>query len=298
MRHNLLLLGFVTISLFLLMVLPGLVSADKPAQSSTLTPISIPSITANKQWTPIIQGFDGVEMVQVPPGCFMMGSSDKQVQQAVAQYVKEDLADWIAKEWTSKEQPQTKVCFDKLFWLDKTEVTQGQFKRFDGIAVHKPEFTGSQRPVEDITWFEARDFCAKRGARLPTEAEWEYAARGPDGLVYPWGNVFIRNNAVYLVDPEWRRGTASVGSIEDSDSWVGALDLIGNVAEWMNSLEKAYPYDARDGRENMADLTNVRVLRGAAWNDSISANLRAAARRSAMQSEWGGSIGFRCARSG
>lgn len=103
----------------------------------------------NEDWRATVQDFGGVEMVRVPPGCFLMGSYHGR----------------------RDEQPVHEVCFDRAFWIDRTEVTNAGFGS-QGV------FAGDDRPRENLTWFEARDFCAARGARLPTEAEWEYAARG------------------------------------------------------------------------------------------------------------------------
>jgi formylglycine-generating enzyme required for sulfatase activity len=143
-----------------------------PAASPT---VAFPAVTANADWTPEIRMFDGVEMVLVPPGCFLMGTDDGR----------------------SEESPAHEVCLDQPFWIDRYEVTNAQFARFEGQAAQPGWWADADRPREQITWFEARDFCALRSARLPTEAEWEYAARGPDGLLYPWGDTFVAENVVY-----------------------------------------------------------------------------------------------------
>jgi len=257
-------------STFTLSNTPTPTSTPTLTHTPTITPL--PPITANNQWTPIVQDFDGVEMVEVPPGCFMMGSNDG----------------------NDDEKPVTKTCFDKPFWIDKTEVTQGQFGKFGGQAQNNPSFSGEQRPVENITWLEARDYCQKRGARLPTEAEWEYAARGPDNLVYPWGNEWDDSKAVW--GRTSNQGTANVGSIESGASWVGAYDLSGNVWEWVSSLYKPYPYDAQDERESTADTNSERVLRGGSWYGTYTGNLRAAVRIN-KSPFWYYDNGFRCARS-
>lgn len=82
---------------------------------------------------------------------------------------------------------------------------------------------GDERPVENITWFEAHTFCELRDTRLPTEAEWEYAARGPDNLNYPWGNEFEEDFVVYQNNSDDQ--TATVGSRTPGASWVGTLDM-------------------------------------------------------------------------
>lgn len=221
-------------------------------------------------WTPVEQDFDGVTMVLVPAGCFMMGSNDGE----------------------DREQPVHQQCFNTLFWIDKYEVTQAQFRRLGGIQTNPPSFSGDNRPVERITWFEARDFCELRDARLPTEAEWEYAARGPDSLVYPWGNEFIADNVVYERNSNGR--TAEVGSRRGGASWVGALDMSGNVWEWTLFEYRDYLYDSADGRENTS-ADSRRVVRGGSWHDDAN-GLRVTYRGVNDPSFMYVYLGFRCVR--
>ncbi len=212
----------------------------------------------------------GVDMVRVPAGCFFMGSD----------------------RGSSDEQPTHEICFDAPFWIDKTEVTQADFARLGGVQAAPPGFTGDDLPVETITWTEALDFCETREGRLPTEAEWEYAARGPDNLVYPWGSEFIADNVVYRENSNSQ--TAPVGSRPDGASWVGALDMSGNVWEWTLSEDRDYPYDSDDGRENISSDAR-RVVRGGAWYvDDFS--LRAANRISYDPTITDVFLGFRCVR--
>lgn len=246
-------------------------------------------VTRSADWTPVVQDFDGVPMVQVPPGCFMMGMSDAEIDDLIQQYGDQD--------WIRAFGPQHRQCIDEPFWIDLTEVTQADFERLGGVAANNSYFDGQSRPVEQITWFEARDFCALRGARLPTEAEWEYVARGPDGLVYPWGDEFVSENAVWSENSNDQ--TANVGSRPSGASWVGALDMSGNAWEWVSSLYEPYPYSADDGREaDTGDRTDVlRVLRGGSLGNGNAVNLRSAVRGWYYPDLWNRSFGFRCARS-
>ncbi len=189
-----------------------------------------------------------------------------------------------------------KQCFDEPFWIDKYEVTQAQFVSFGGQKASANGFIGDNRPVESITWVEAKAFCELRDGRLPTEAEWEYAARGPDALIYPWGNEFVGDNVVYSENSNSQ--TANVGSRPSGISWVGTLDMSGNVWEWTSSLDRDYPYDASDGRENSNDVSdnNYRVMRGASWVNNAYF-LRAPNRFRLTPSSWVNIIGLRCASS-
>lgn len=195
-------------------------------------------------------------------------------------------------QYTEDETPVTRICFDEPFWIDQYEVTQGDFERLDGVAASDNYFSGERRPREIITWFEARDFCEeKRGGRLPTEAEWEYAARGPDGLIYPWGNEFEADNVVYVGNSHSR--TAEVGSREGGVSWVGTYDLSGNVWEWVSSLY--LPYDSTEDREDNSNNTVARVLRGGSWY-YFDLMVRSANRDRINPDNSLNYVGFRCAR--
>ncbi|MBL8161523.1 MAG: SUMF1/EgtB/PvdO family nonheme iron enzyme [Anaerolineae bacterium] len=238
--------------------------------------------TRNAAWTPVERDFDGVTMVLVPKGCFIMGS-DADAQSG-------DASQWITGVPDGGEQ-----CFDTPFWIDKFEVSQAQFARFGGQQALAPGFAGEQQPVERITWIEARDFCVLRGARLPSEREWEYAARGPDGLSYPWGDEWDASKAIWYGNSGGE--TAEVGSIPAGASWVGALDMSGNVWEWVGSQLLDYPYNASDGREDIR-TDALFVLRGGSWSDTVIDLLRAATRTGWYHPDgWLHHLGFRCARS-
>lgn len=230
-------------------------------------------VTTNADWQPVIQDFDGVSMAYVPPGCFVMGQDDG----------------------APNEQPTHEVCFDNGFWIDVYEVTHEQFAQF-GAAAGRPaafEEMGGDLPRERVTWFEARDLCILRGGRLPTEAQWEYAARGPDGLIYPWGDTFEAATAIVSLGADGH--PEPVGSNADNASWIGSEDLSGNVYEWTNSLFAPYPYTIDDGREEAGRADMPRVIRGGAW--SYGAELaRAAARGFRPPTTETPDIGFRCAR--
>jgi iron(II)-dependent oxidoreductase len=221
------------------------------------------------------------------------------------------------------EQPIHEQCFDSSFYLDRYEVTQAQLRALDGMMAADFAFAGERRPVENITWFEARDYCARRGARLPTEREWEYAARGPDSLTYPWGNTFVDENVVY-------NRTDAQGTVEvivangmparpNGASWVGALDMSGSVWEWTSTRYDeldwsrqtfdllglfSYPYRADDGREadetraeadQRRPLFTLRVVRGGSY--AVAGTLlRGAARFGLLEGEPNTQAGFRCAR--
>ncbi|MCB9452923.1 MAG: SUMF1/EgtB/PvdO family nonheme iron enzyme [Anaerolineaceae bacterium] len=235
-----------------------------PTPTPSLTPTATPVIS-NVDWTPYEREFDSVTMVLVPVGCFMMGSNDGD----------------------RDEQPVEEQCFDKPFWIDKYEVTNAQY----GSVGCAETSVASNKPRNCVNWFEARNFCETREARLPTEAEWEYAARGPDDLVYPWGSEWDLNKAIQNRSVE--TGTSIVGLRPGGKSWVGALDMIGNVWEWVSSPYTIYPYSA--SLENNADSISLHVLRGGSFINT-SSRLRASSRVGIDPNSASMEIGFRCAR--
>lgn len=209
----------------------------------------------------IVQEFDGVAMVLVPAGCFDMGTDGAGGRQ----------------------------CFDEPFWIDQYEVTNAQY----GSTGCKTYAFQPAQPRNCISWMDARDFCESREARLPTEAEWEYAARGPSNLVYTWGNDFLGDNTVYLDNSGGQ--TAAVGSRSNGVSWAGAYDLSGNVWEWTSTLYRDYPYTTTDGRELGTSDNNQRVLRGGSFDNSEDF-LRTTVRYSASPGYLDVLRGFRCVR--
>lgn len=289
----------VAVLLVAIVIMTAIISnlASQPAQTTPLsaaahTPTLLPlelartPVAQNADWTPVIEDFNGVEMVVVPAGCFMMGSEDGD----------------------SDERPVHEVCFEEPFWIDRYEVTNEQFARFGGQAGRDSFFVGDDRPREQVTWDEAQAFCELRGARLPTEAEWEYAARGPDGRDYPWGNEFDCSMGNF--DDETHRNpdvipggagcdgfdvTAPAGSFPQGASWVGASDLSGNVWEWVADLYGAYTAEVPTDSGG-TDNGDLRILRGGSWVFSAQTSLRAAYRLEYLPTSAYDNDGFRCAR--
>jgi formylglycine-generating enzyme required for sulfatase activity/serine/threonine protein kinase len=245
---------------------------ETPTPTPTETPVLIPAGTSNSVWTPQERDFDGVTMVLVPAGCFLMGSEDGD----------------------NDEEPVHEVCITKPFWLDKYEVSNGQFNSKGGQAVRPSYWTDINLPRESITWTEANAFCELRGARLPTEAEWEYAARGPQSLIYPWGNDFIAGNAAYRNNSKGR--TSSIYSKMKGVSWVGANSLSGNVWEWVFDwyLKENYISSPKDNPAGPAEGL-YRVARGGSWGSTVG-DVRGAVRYKFDPGTISVYGGFRCAR--
>lgn len=151
-------------------------------------------------------------------------------------------------------------------------------------------------PVAETTWRGARDYCRWRGARLPTEAEWEAAARGTAGRTYPWGDAPPSDARVYAGHPSG--ATAPVGSKPAGATPRGLQDMAGSLAEWTASLVRPYPYDADDGR-NDPTAAGARITRGGDYVfDTAPAQLTTYFRDGFSRAPQDGHrhIGFRCAR--
>ena len=250
-------------------------------------------------------------MVVIPSGAFWMGSPDG--------------------EGDADERPQTRVTLS-AYCLDRTEVTVGAYQAcvssgscppipttVDWAGISDEQRTngnswcnGSRadrltHPVNCVNWTMATTYCGWSGGRLPTEAEWEFAARGPEGRTFPWGesepgpgllnaaggeSTFA--NKLYQGSDGFP-GTAPVGSFPAGASVYGALDLAGNVLEWTSSRYGAYPGGSvtNPGGPSSGE---VRVIRGGAFNADARAWVRGAFRDRDSASVRRSNVGFRCAR--
>jgi formylglycine-generating enzyme required for sulfatase activity len=189
----------------------------------------------------------GIEQVWVPAGSFLMGTDEATIARLTAQ----DPPGFVLGEFKT-EQPQHRVTLTKGYWIDRYEVTNGAFAAFVDAGGYKDRANWSAEgwtwlsgqpanvtrycvgdlpkdPVRCVTWYEAEAYATWRGGHLPSEAEWEYAARGPQSLMYPWGNDFDASRC-NVID---KTGPVPVGSYAGGASWVGANDMAGNAMEWV-----------------------------------------------------------------
>lgn len=244
---------------------------------------------------------DGMNMVYVPAGEFMMGAD---VDDALAECQK--YRSDCQRSWFTDEGPSHKVELD-AFWMDQTEVTNAMYAHCvaDGFCLPpssiksrthdsyygNPEF--DDYPVIYVNWYQANAYCTWAGRELPTEAQWEKTARGTDGRTYPWGDDSPNSN---LLNYNWNIGdTVEVGSYLDGASIYDALDMSGNVWELVSSLYQDYPYNEKDGREDLT-TSGARGLRGGSWvydNDHV----RSANRTGIDPSQAYDFLGFRCSLS-
>ncbi|MFZ5908694.1 MAG: SUMF1/EgtB/PvdO family nonheme iron enzyme [Chloroflexota bacterium] len=208
---------------------------------------------------------NGMEFLRVPAGAFLMGSADD---------------DQLAYD---DEKPQHSVEIPYDYWMARFPITNALYDAYVKAKGNKHPVDDWEKkkdhPVVSVSWKDAMAYCrwledAMRAElppglvlRLPTEAEWEKAARGIDGRLYPWGRIFAKNKCNTL---EGGRGsTTPVGRYSPGgDSPFGCADMSGNIWEWMHSLWKTYPYMVEDGRE-AEDASGHHVLRGGSFYGNV-----------------------------
>jgi formylglycine-generating enzyme required for sulfatase activity len=260
--------------------------AITPTASPTSTPIAEPTPTLAPTLAPgttQVSAGDGMEMVYVPAGDFNMGSSAG----------------------TADEQPGHSVYLD-AYWIDKTEVTNVMYsqcvqsgsclKPYNQSNTHfnyYPDPTYANYPVIDLKWSSAAAYCAWAGRRLPTEAEWEKAARGTDGRTYPWGNTLPNGSLLNFNSPAG--DTVRVGNYPDGASPYGALDMAGNVTEWVADWYDAGYYGISPQANPSGPSDGLyKVLRGGSWHTDVY-NIRSADRHYLAPDTRDIVVGFRCA---
>jgi toxoflavin biosynthesis protein ToxD len=188
------------------------------------------------------------------------------------------------------------------YLIARTPVTNQLYAAFVAASGHRPpgHWEGlrpppalAYHPATYVDWHDARAFCAWAGVRLPSEAEWEKAARGMDGRLFPWGSA--PPGPLYANCAGWLATTTPVGSCPAGASPYGTLDMAGNVWEWIASSYRAYPYRPDDGREDPT-APGRRVLRGGSFRSADDRYLRCAFRSMSYPTRRRDHIGFRVAR--
>jgi formylglycine-generating enzyme required for sulfatase activity len=260
---------------------PGATEASLPAPTHTPAPPTLPpALQADGAW---LRERDGAVMVLVRAGGFPMGS----------------------QAGDANERPVHTVYLD-AFWIDRTEVTNAQYRGcVDGGACSPPANRGSYShdsyfddpafdgfPVINVDWMQASAYCAWTGARLPTEAEWEKAARGDDGRTFPWGEELDCTAANYS---DCGGDVVRAGSAPSGASPYGALDMAGNVWEWVADWYSGdYYANSPERNPTGPDAGEEKVLRGGSW-DSDWYGIRATVRFRFSPDDRSGISGFRCA---
>ena len=221
----------------------------------------------------------GVAQVWVPAGTFLMGTDETDLPGELA------APDWARFELAS-ERPQHEVALSSGYWIDKTEVTNAAFQAFVDAGGYQDRALWSDagwtwlagrdatalpaacvdaepdQPRVCITWYESEAYAAWCGGALPTEAQWEYAARGPSSRIFPWGDEWDASKA-NVVDSD---GLTKVGAYPDGASWVSAVDMAGNAMEWVADWYSAayYKQEVRDDPTG-PDKGPKKVEKGGWW---------------------------------
>ena len=243
-----------------------------------------------------ISSVDGMVMLYVPAGKFSMGDSVAHAQ-AECKRVGSSLCDTISY---SSEAPAHLVSLN-AFWIDQTEVTNAMYAQCVQAGQCIANGAGSdQLPAVNVAWTDASSYCAWAGRRLPSEAEWEKAARGTDGRTFPWGNpapTCSMANFTYSSGNTCAGGleAAAVGSYPDGASYYGALDMAGNVWEWVADwFDGNYYSHSPQANPGGPGSTGNRVMRGGSYGNPAG-YMRTTGRGynpPDTKTNW---IGFRCA---
>jgi serine/threonine-protein kinase len=287
-----------------------------PSQTSTRLPSVTPLLPTttpyvNDQGYPVVVGSQGHLMVRIPAGSFTMGLTEAQWQELCSLTSEPcDDPEW----WIVQQAPAREVMLTHDYWVDVYEVTNGQYqacvdagvcpaKEYTRSGHHDPYYGNPEFdsfPVLGVSWSEADTFCQEwRGGRLPSEAEWEYAARGTDGRLWPWGNARPTLNLLnYLPSTEIPAGyygdAAEVGSRPDGASPFGLHDMAGNAYEWVADWYGNYP-EAPLVDPQGPDGGRYRVVRGGSFNGS-AIEASTTFRWSILPNSTSSEIGIRCVR--
>jgi formylglycine-generating enzyme required for sulfatase activity len=265
--------------------------------TSTLSPETAPMPISGYKW---LRPADMMWMMPVPAGNYSMGGGAQEAYALCQKY-----SNKCEESWFTDANPAHSVTLDE-FWIDETEVTMGMYAKCVMAGICQPpenvsSYTRSNYyenqqytyyPVIYVSWQDATEYCKWAGARLPSEAEWEIAARGgQEGRLFPWGNQepdeTLANYGKKIED------TTKVGSYPAGVSRYGNLDMAGNVKEWVDAWYEAYP--GGDPNANIYFGQVYRVLRGGGMGDDF--NLLATAREYDFPDSSNFDIGFRCERS-
>ena len=256
--------------------------AEKPRPPANGHPA--PKARAGLHPPPTLTGKDGAPMVLVPAGEFLMGS----------------------EQGDDDEQPVHRVFLDS-FYLDLFEVTNGRFAKFVaaigseppwGFADQETPVVHAERPVRWVNWLEATGYCLWAGKRLPTEAEWEKAARGTDGRPYPWGSEPPTPAHAVFGLKEGAEPVAPIGDRDKGASPYGVHDLAGNLYEWVSDWydDAFYAQQSTINPHGPPDGT-AKVQRGGSYINQPY-RLRTTFRTKGDPTEHDPNVGFRCAQDG
>ena len=248
-----------------------------------------------------VNPIDGAAMVLIPEGEFLMGRSEAEV----AEYLKKTQPD-VKPSAVESVTAQRKVMLDS-FYIYQYEVTVAQYRKFckerDMPMPKEPPTENFIRPwkwqddnpIVGVSWYDALAYCDWAGAKLPTEAQWEKAARGNQGNIHPWGNNDSNNvaNRYNSVSVWGHYGTWPVGYFPMDKSPYNVFDMAGNVREWCEDwYDKDYYKEAQDTNPLGPEKGKLRTIRGGSWLYFTSVSCAMRDRRTPTGKYF--DIGFRC----
>ncbi len=235
---------------------------SKPAISENSNTSPSPTVVTPPPPAPLkTNPKDGAEMILIPAGEFLMGTSEKEL----AALLKAN-----KREWFTDEMPQHKVYLD-AYYMYKTEVTVAQYRKFCTTTNRKmptePDWKWQDtHPIVNVSWDDATAYADWAGVALPTEAQWEKAARGGDGRIYPWGNTWDETKCANWMNSGEGKGANSVGSFPTGDSPYGVMDMAGNVEELCADWYGADYYKNAPVKNHSGPATgDIHSLRGGSW---------------------------------
>ncbi len=272
----------ITLHLAKFGLLIGLLGLAAQPSTAHVGQAATPAATAALQAGTTRTDTQGVDQVWVPAGCFLMGTDPKTLQNP---------------DRFQREMPQHEVCLSQGYWIDKYEVTVASFQQFVDAGGYTKQtywskegwdWLGGQdvkglpaKCIEEqpnwprvcITWYEAEAYSHWRGGRLPTEAEWEFAVRGPESRIYPWGDKFDLKAANSMgLDP------VPVDSYPAGVSWVGAYNMAGNAMEWVQDWLDDNYYRLNVRNDPPGPATGTRKIEKGGWYGSGPLIVRSAYR--------------------
>ncbi len=258
-------------------------------------------------------------MIEIPGGRFFMGSDDADAlpfekpahNVTLSPYCMDELEVTTAKYVACSDSGECRRAGTTNEWKG---ITSGEQTAFDPLCNARDRDAKGKHPINCVTWQMADEFCKNAGGRLPTEAEWEFAARGPDGRKYPWGDEPPGDGTINACGKEcvaWGKAhhqdetamyagddgfatTAPVGSFPKGKSRYGIQDVVGNVWEWTADRYGDYGADALTDPKGPTDGDD-RVIRGGAWNGGYAAWVRPTFRFHQLPTTRSYGVGFRCA---
>ena len=246
------------------------------------------------------------DMVLIPAGEFIIGSTEEEIRQAL-EWCKRDEGNYCVPEDYYAEYPSHKESTPD-FLIDKKEVSNYDYNKFiqttkrqapNSRYINDENFNGLTQPAVGVTWEDASLYCAWAGKRLPTEIEWEKAARGTDGRIWPWGATWdekLSNHGTGgtpgLDNIDGFLYTSPVGATSDVSPY-GVLNMAGNVFEWVDGTFVPYPGNDRYDHEEYK--FNTHIYRGGSYYSSMT-DLRTGSRGYAQPEETDAATGFRCAK--